>query len=198
LSLPAAHPDTAAAAAAVDAARRASAPQQLPSAAPKRSQSPLSRAGTPLLGGTSNIAPQSMFDSVTLDNQAFHPSSLHQLGPSAPSPSGSENEKAILALREQLTGLHTRVNELEVINELFRGRVGELEPALENSRLVEKKTRAELELANDREAALKRRIEVLETDLADVRGEQRSKRARLSDIVVEDGSQASTPQSCVS
>jgi GATA-binding protein len=141
-----------------------------------------------------------MFDSVTLDNQAFHPT-LHQLTPGAPSPSGSpsgENARAILALREQLTGLHTRVNELEVINELFRGRVGELEPALENSRLGEKNTRAELEMANDRENELKRRVEELEAELTDLRGEQRSKRARLSDIVVEDGSRASTPHSCVS
>jgi GATA-binding protein len=141
-----------------------------------------------------------MFDSVTLENQAFHPS-LHQLTPGAPSPTGSptaENAKAIMALREQLTGLHTRVNELEVINELFRGRVGELEPALENSRLGEKNTRAELELANDREAELKRRVEELEAELTDLRGEQRSKRARLSGIVVQDPSQTSTPHSLVS
>jgi GATA-binding protein len=140
-----------------------------------------------------------MFDSVTLDNQAFHPS-LHQVTPGAPSPSGSpsgDNAQAMHALREQLTGLHTRVNELEVINELVRGRVGELEPALENSRLGEKNTRAELEMANVREAELKRRVEELEAELTDVRGEQRSKRARLSDIVV-DGSQASTPHSCAS
>jgi GATA-binding protein len=140
-----------------------------------------------------------MFDSVTLDNQAFHPA-LHHVMPGAPSPSGSpsgDNAQAMLALREQLTGLHTRVNELEVINELFRGRVGELEPALENSRLGEKNTRAELEMANVREAELKRRVEELEAELTD-RGDQRSKRARLSDIVVEDGSQASTPHSCAS
>jgi GATA-binding protein, other eukaryote len=141
-----------------------------------------------------------MFDSVTLDGQAFHPS-LHHVAPGVPSPAGSppsENSQAMHALREQLTGLHTRVNELEVINELFRGRVGELEPALENSRLGEKNTRAELEMVSVREAELKRRVEELEAELTDLRGEQRSKRARLSDIVVEDGSRASTPHSCIS
>jgi len=203
-SLPAAHPDTSlVAAAAVDAARRASAPHQLSGG---RSQSPVSRTGTPGLNGntqTSNIAPQSMFDNVTLDNHPFYSPTLSQSAFRAASPSSAsmtnghtvmEHSLTDESLRRQVESLQTRVRELEVINELYRGRLQEIEPNLDNSRQAENRARLALEQANAREVDLKRRIEELEATAQESRDGQRSKRVRLTDIV-DDRSQTSTPLS---
>lgn len=94
----------------------------------------------------------------------------------------------------QNTSLKTRVSELEVINDLFRGRVAELEHSEQEarkaemaSRETEANLRADLEDVRQGEADLKRRLEELETE------GPRHKKMRLSDIV--DESRASTPLS---
>jgi GATA-binding protein len=95
--------------------------------------------------------------------------------------------------------MQTRINELDVINGLFRGRVTELEASQQDARNnemaareSERVIRLELEASMAREAELKRRIEELEGELG-----PKAKRIRLSDYV-EDRSQASTPVSTTS
>jgi GATA-binding protein len=81
---------------------------------------------------------------------------------------------------------------LEVINDLFRGRVNELEQNEQEARQAEQVAKAmeahlrtELEAAHNREADLKRRLDELE-------GEgPRHKKMRMSDLV--DESRAGTP-----
>jgi GATA-binding protein, other eukaryote len=151
-----------------------------------------------------------MFDSVTLDHQAFYSPSISQnpFRPASPSAS-SATGNGITHLEPPQTvearkALQTRVSELEVINGLFSGRVQELELSVDESkrkeeitREVERKVQAELEQALSREAELKRRVEELEAELTELREGPRTKRMRLSDLV-EDGSQASTPLSSAS
>ncbi|KAF2194292.1 putative GATA transcription factor [Zopfia rhizophila CBS 207.26] len=197
--LPAAHPDADPALSALVQHRRASG--KISSGLSDRSQSPISRTGTPGLPHPSNIAPQHMFDGV-LHSDAFHSPSLPSFNIRQPSPgstssvNGSHLEAPLTyeALVGQNTSLRTRVSELEVINDLFRGRVTELEQSEQEARRVEHaareteaQLRAELEETRFREADLKRRLEELE-------GEgPRHKKMRLSDIV--DESRAGTPVS---
>ncbi|EON69785.1 hypothetical protein W97_09048 [Coniosporium apollinis CBS 100218] len=174
----------------------------------ERSNSPVSRTGTP--GLNPNIAPQHIFDGVSLDGHGFHHSpslpsfNLRQPSPSAASINGSHFEPpptydGIIALNTQLK---TRVSELEVINDLFRGRVSELEQGEQEARRnemlareCESSLRGELEAARNRESELKRRLEEMEADLAEYVGSEgsKAKRVRLSDLVDESG--GSTPLS---
>lgn len=205
------HPDaTEQAVAALDAARRVSASHHAGTDALHRSQSPLSRTVTPSLAHShpSNIAPQSMFDSVTLEPQApFYTTGLHDASFRAPSPrsdngtspSDLANHHSIDAAIKEAEKLRIRVSELEVINGLFRGRVAELENSHQDARVkeqaaveAEKAVRLELDASAVREVELKRRIDDLESELNDLRDGPRTKRLRLSDFV-DDGSQASTP-----
>ncbi|KAF2258710.1 hypothetical protein CC78DRAFT_98870 [Lojkania enalia] len=195
--LPAAHPDADPTMAALAQHRRTSG--KMSSGLSDRSQSPISRTGTPNLSHPSNIAPQHMFDGA-LHSDAFHSPSLPQFNIRHPSPgstssiNGSHLEPPLTydALAAQNTSLRTRVSELEVINDLFRGRVTELEQSEQEARRLEMgardteaQLRAELDETRQREADLKRRLEELE-------GEgPRHKKMRLSDIV--DESQAGAP-----
>jgi GATA-binding protein len=74
---------------------------------------------------------------------------------------------------------------MELINDLFRNRVSELETSEQAARSTEAALRAELEATQQREAALKRRLEEIEED------SPRHKKMRLSDLV--DESRAGTP-----
>ncbi|KAF2089395.1 GATA transcription factor [Saccharata proteae CBS 121410] len=175
--------------------------QKISSGHSERSNSPLSRTGTPGLNHhPSNIAPQHMFDGVTLNGHDFHSPSLQGFGMRQPSPGASSINGSHMqppmsyddALGTNNT-LKTRVSELEVINDLFRGRVAELEQSeqrarldLEAARESENRMRIELEETLARENELKRRVEELEAELADADKEgPRAKRMRLSDIVDE-------------
>lgn len=194
--LPAAHPDADATLSALTQHRRTS--QKISSGTSDRSNSPISRTGTPGLQHPSNIAPQHMFDGV-IDSHTFHSPSLPSFNLRQPSPgstssvNGSHLEPPLPydALLAQNTQLKTRVSELEVINDLFRGRVTELEHSEQNARRASRETeahlRADLEEVRQREADLKRRLDELEAE------GPRHKKMRLSDIV--DESQASTPLS---
>jgi GATA-binding protein len=141
-----------------------------------------------------------MFDGVLHGADAFHSPSLPSLHLRQPSPgstssiNGSHLEPPLSydALAAQNTSLRTRVNELELVNNLFRDRVTELETSEQEARRVEQTTReteaqlrAELEVTRQREADLKRRLDEIE-------GEgPRHKKMRLSDLV--DESRAGSP-----
>ncbi|KAF2201265.1 GATA type zinc finger protein Asd4 [Delitschia confertaspora ATCC 74209] len=189
--LPAAHPDADAPLANLAQHRRTSG--KISSGFSDRSASPISRTNTPGLPHPSNIAPQHLFEQA-LHPEAFHSPSLPTFPLRQPSPTstssvnGSHLEPPLSydALAAQNNSLKTRVNELEVINELFRGRVIELEKNENDARhsemtarQTEAQLRAELEQMRQREADLKRRLDELEGE------EPRHKRMRLSDIVDE-------------
>ena len=139
-----------------------------------------------------------MFDGVSLTEHAFHPSTtlpaLHLSNPS-PGSTSSLNDRHLEppqtyeGLLAANTTLKTRVSELEVINDLFRGRVAQLEQADETTRQDEAvqrnaqlQLRQALEQSQRREDTLKRRVDELERQVAMLRDtEPRSKRQRLSD-----------------
>lgn len=160
-----------------------------------RSQSPISRTGTPNFAHPSNIAPQHMFEQALSSDAVF----THGFGlPRQPSPGGGSTSSlngvgvAHLepplpydSLAAQNTALKTRVSEMELINDLFRNRVSELETSEAQARATEQALRAELEAAQTREMALKRRIEEIEDE------SPRHKKMKMSDLV--DESRAGSP-----
>ena len=79
-----------------------------------------------------------------------------------------------------MNSIKTRVSELEVINDLFRGRVQELEMQLDASNKEKEDMGSELKDA-------KRRIEMLESEL-NGDGGHRAKRLRVEDFVRDDAS----------
>jgi GATA-binding protein, other eukaryote len=100
------------------------------------------------------------------------------------------------------SSLKTRVSELEVINELFRGRVTQLEQDEANARRgeemrreSERTLRLHLEESQRRENQLKRRLDDLEREVAEMSdgNEGRHKKMRL-EVAVAD-SEVSTPAS---
>lgn len=178
------------------------------SGASERSHSPISRTGTPGLNHPSNIAPQHLFDGVTLNGHEFQSPSMPVFQMRQPSPgstssiNGSHLEPPLPydALAGTNTALKTRVSELEVINDLFRGRVAELEQSEREAKHNEMfakgsegRLRFELDEAHMRESDLKRRLDELEAELAEYKDGHRQKKMRVSDIV--DESRSSTPLS---
>lgn len=181
----------------------------------ERSHSPISGPETPGLSAViqqhnSNIAPQHMFDSVTFAEHAVNSSNtIPNLQLRQPSPSSSsaaidrslDTPQTYEDLLAANTSLKTRVSELEVINELFRGRVAELEQSDATARRSEMivresevRLRRSLEDAHRREEELKRRISELESQLAehislghsflnDSPDEHSAKKIKLSDMV---------------
>lgn len=152
----------------------------------------------------SNIAPQHMFDSVTLGDHGLNPATglPVQLRPPSPTSSSSAIDRHLDApqtyegLLAANTSLKTRVSELEVINELFRGRVAELEQSDATARRSEMivrdseaRLRRSLEEAQRREEDLNRRISDLENQVNENTGqndgEPLAKRVRLSEPEVE-------------
>ncbi|KAF2742104.1 hypothetical protein M011DRAFT_295223 [Sporormia fimetaria CBS 119925] len=190
-SLPAAHPaahPNADPALALEYAQHRRASGKMPSGLSEQSHSPVSRTGTPSFAPASNIAPQHMFDGA-LDPNAFHSPALSTgFPPRQPSPSaasmvnGSQMEPM-----QSYEALKMRVSELEVINDLFRGRVAELEAAETQLKEERNQFQEELNNARQREEALKRRVEELESE------DLPHKRMRMSDLV--DESRAGSPLS---
>ncbi|KAK0321861.1 GATA zinc finger protein 3 [Friedmanniomyces endolithicus] len=136
-----------------------------------------------------NIAPQHIFDTVSLTVAPDYPPTsayIHrQPSPSSLSLNGHTSQQQHQQHRQQLdtqpqtydallaqnSHLRTRVSELEVINGLFRGRVGELELSEQEARRAERRgeeeirrLRAELEAATEgsAEEARRRGVEGLE------------------------------------
>lgn len=174
-----------------------------------RSPSPLSRTNTPGLSvHNPNIAPQHIFDNLT--EHAFQSSSLPSFALRHPSPSASSINGAAHLEAPHAYGdiagsnglLKTRVSELEVINDLFRGRVAELEQSEQEARRNETIAReaadryqADLVTSIAREADMKRRLEEVEAELDNYRASSApaQKRLRLSDVVQVERSPTPTP-----
>lgn len=140
-----------------------------------------------------------MFDGVTLSDHGFNPSpSLPALHLSHPSPGSTssindrhlEPPQTYEALMSANTSLKTRVSELEVINDLFKGRVAELEQSDANSRRAEmiireseNRLRQNLDESQRREESLKRHVNDLERLLTEKSLEHHAKKIRLADVV---------------
>ncbi|OAL62363.1 GATA transcription factor [Trichophyton rubrum] len=147
------------------------------------SNSPVSRTDTPNFHGSTSIPPHNMFDNVGLSDPNFNPSgnfaSLQLQHPSPGSTSSNERHLEGPQTYENLlaanTSLKTRVNELELINDLFQD--------------SESRLRQSLKEAQKREEELKRRISELEGRLSaqeqaqskDEPTEPQTKRCRFSD-----------------
>ena len=140
--------------------------------------------------GNGNIAPQHLFDTVSLSSDAFAsalPAFIRQPSPSTSSVNGHatalEPPNSYEALQAQNQLLRTRVSELEVINDLFRGRVTELEQAEQEVRRtkdeVVERFKFDLDAANARVEGLLKRLGELE-------GPAR-KRTRRNGVEGEDG-----------
>lgn len=156
-----------------------------------------------------------MFDSVTLSDHGLNPQgSLHSLQLRQPSPTSSssaadrhlEAPQTYEGLLAANTRLKTRVSELEVINELYRGRVAELEQSDASARRSEMiardsevRLRRSLEDARRQEEELKCRISALERQLLEHNGSNNSlgngnpteplaKKIRLADVVEQSSS----------
>ncbi|CAG8960857.1 hypothetical protein HYFRA_00002394 [Hymenoscyphus fraxineus] len=172
------------------------------------SNSPISRTQTPSMF-TNHMQP---FNGHGMEDHFHHQSpSLPALHLRQPSPgrstsplngaSGLEVPQTYEQLIANNTALKTRVSELELINELFRGRVTQLEQDEANARRGEDMRRESevallqrLEESQRRENQLKHRLDTLEEQLGEQRDEApRAKKMRVSDIVGD--SEASTPQS---
>ncbi|THX11075.1 hypothetical protein D6C90_01329 [Aureobasidium pullulans] len=165
-----------------------------------RSPSPSSRTNTPGMVShhNPNIAPQHVFDNVSLAESSFQPSGLPTFALRQPSPAPSVNgmhPEHAHQYSENNSSLKTRVSELEVINDLFRGRVAELEQSEQDARAKEASARdaadqykADLDAALIRESALKRTVESLEAEIESYKSQAAppSKRLRLSDVVRDD------------
>ncbi|KAK3358625.1 hypothetical protein B0T24DRAFT_685436 [Lasiosphaeria ovina] len=184
--------------------------------------SPISRTGTPNMYNP-HMAP--LYHSI--DDQ-FQTQQMPSFNVSAVSPgrapSPMNGERLDLPQTHELllsanASLKTRVSELEVIQELYRGRLHQLEQE-ENLRQSQEpgKTEAQLRLQLDatneahsqlqkeldeshrRENMLKRRLDELEVELKEVRESSENqdnlnhKRQRLDDVVPK-SEEASTPQS---
>lgn len=164
------------------------------------SHSPISRTATPSMYG-SHLPP---FNGHGLDEHHYAQSpSLPPLHLRQPSPGrstsplngnhGLEVPQTYELIMAQNSSLKTRVSELEVINELFRGRVTQLEQDENNARRGEEMRREsenslfkQLEESQRRENQLKHRLDTVESELAELREEPRAKRMRVADMVGED------------
>ena len=169
-----------------------------------RSNSPISRNETP--AHPSNIAPQHMFDGVSSAEHALQSPAVpaFQLRQPSPGSTSSFNDRNLEppqtyeGLLQANTFLKTRVSELEVINDLYKGTVNQYEqggaPQAEMvPRDSEGQLRQSLEQALRREQDLKRQIDELEREVAELRDEQPpAKRSRVSDSEYPEPPQAFT------
>lgn len=156
-----------------------------------RSNSPVPHE-TP--GHPSNIAPQHMFDGVSSAEHSFQSPAIpaFQLRHPSPASTSSFNDRNLEppqtyeGLLQANTFLKTRVSELEVINDLYKGTVNQYEqggaPQAEMiPRDSESQLRHSLDEALRREEALKRQVDELEREVEELRGEQPpAKRSRIS------------------
>lgn len=156
-----------------------------------------------------------MFDSVTLAEQSLNQHNGHaSLQLRQPSPTVDRHMEAPQTYERLLaanTKLNTRVSELEVINELFRGRVAELEQSDATARRSEMivrdsevRLRRSLEDSQRREDDLQRRVTELETQLSERPSgdsnlannespdEPMAKRIKLSDVVEQPSASSPT------
>lgn len=174
--------------------------------------SPISRTATPSMYNTSGLPIYHGMDDGQFQTQALPGFSVSAASPArAASPLNGElppTQESLLAIN---ASLKTRVSELEVIQELYRGRLQQLEQDEANARQAQEfsgKTEAQLraqleavsqsetQLRNDldeshrRENMLKRRLDELELELKQAKESLeanengRAKRLRLDDMIV--------------
>lgn len=192
---PAAHPDVASAGLNIHHHPPAQS-QQIPGAEQGRIPSPnsISRTHTPNLTAqhNPNIAPQHIFDTVSLTDSFASPS-LPAFGLRQPSPSGNSinGTTSYDSLQAQNAHLRTRVSELEVINDLFRGRVAELETTEQEARRAESvkleevdKVKADLDAANAKVTDLQKRIAEMESQFTPSR--KRTRRTTAEETANDD------------
>ncbi|KAK4108468.1 hypothetical protein N656DRAFT_718093 [Canariomyces notabilis] len=184
--------------------------------------SPISRTGTPSLYGA-HIHP--LYHNIDDQLQAQQLSGFPG-GPDGRAPSPLNGERLDMPqTHEQLlatnSSLKTRVSELEVIQELYRGRIQQLEQEEANRQAQEKnkseveiqlrsqldamneahaQLQKELEESHRRENMLKRRLDELEVELKEakesleVHESGRAKRSRVDEPAATDDDAASTSQ----
>ena len=146
---------------------------QKSSGASDRSNSPVSRTNTPG-GHHSNVGPPHLFDAAPLSESTFahsgHSPSLPSLQFRHPSPGSVasfgdkhlEPPQTYEHLQQQNTTLKTKVSELEVINGLYKDRIGELE----RNDMLHRQAHEE---ARVRENDLRRRLDDLEREIVEMR-----------------------------
>jgi GATA-binding protein, other eukaryote len=99
-----------------------------------RSHSPVSRTNTPGLHPDPNIAPQHMFDGVSLPDQPFTGSpSLPPLNLGQPSPGQQDSNGNYEQLMAANANLRMRVSELEVINMVYSDNENNLRSERDNA-----------------------------------------------------------------
>ncbi|PIB00106.1 Transcriptional regulator GZF3 [Cercospora beticola] len=147
-----------------------------------------------------NIAPQHIFDTVSLPSDTFASPSLPHL---ALQQNGQQNGQLeqpsnVQDLLSQNVTLRTRVSELEVINDLFRGRVTELEQSenqtKERERAHEEEAQrltAELATAHARAAELQRQLDELQQTQAETADGPARKKTKMES---ENGVDETGPQ----
>ncbi|RKF71520.1 GATA type zinc finger protein asd-4 [Golovinomyces cichoracearum] len=173
--------------------------------------SPVSQNSTPSMfcGALSSYSGHPLEDSYSHHSQSQVPLSLHHPSPRRSlSPSNEITGSRASQTYEQLIALNSslkiRVSELEVINELFRSRVAQLEQDECNIRRRDEEMCREinndllrkLEESQRRENQLKHRLDDIEHEIFESReGVSRVKKVRVSDMVATSG--ISSPQSLV-
>lgn len=168
------------------------------SGASDRSCTPASRTATPSVNYPSNIAPQHLFDGIASAEQPYqHTSSMPSLNKRQPS-SGSnsslnERNTEHSPSREELRQARTRISELEFVNDLFKGRVDQLEADTHRAEIQQRESDTQLRFVYEQSQArenvlkheiedLKREIESLKREIGDLQNAQpHTKRQRLSD-----------------
>ncbi|KAL8968445.1 MAG: hypothetical protein Q9183_002454 [Haloplaca sp. 2 TL-2023] len=146
------------------------------------SHSPISRTLTPSGQYPSNIAPQHLFDGS--ENGLFvGQSSLPAFNIRQPSPGSTSSRTEAKISYDQMsqenTALKTRVSELEVINILYKGQVGEQDQKATES---EQQLRQLLEASHRRVEELEKQVKDLEQENSDLRGDEPAvKRQRTDD-----------------
>ncbi|KAG9245746.1 hypothetical protein BJ878DRAFT_540958 [Calycina marina] len=178
--------------------------------------SPISRTATPsMYGSQSQGLPTFNNGGHPLEEQYNHSQSLPQMHPlrtqspsgRSASPMNGHRGLEIPQTYEQLiaenSSLKTRVSELEVINELFRGRVTQLEQDENNARRGEDMRRESehnlnirLGESQRRENQLKSRLDDLERELNDLKeGAPPMKKQRVNNGDIVGESETTTPNS---
>lgn len=160
--------------------------------------SPVSRCGTPGLSQhVPNIAPQHLFDAVTFDTSGMLPFQIRHPSPTSAINACLDPPPPYDTLLATSNALKTRVSELEVINDLFRGRVAELEASEQEARRAEaaareseRRLRKQMEELHSHQPTLTKKRSLEETlDRNDVNGKETgsllAKKMRVTDVIGE-------------
>ena len=165
--------------------------QQFPADGGARAPSPLDRSATPSQRHDSNIAPPHLFENVNLPPDNFASPSLPPFtsarqpspGPSLANGHSDPNFAGSQQGGNEAQRLNTRISELEVINDLFRGRVAQLEQAERDARSEARskdeeiqRSQSDLKTANSRVEELQKRVAELEAGALGTPARKRTRR----------------------